>query len=140
MLVRLPLELDHAQKWLDELLSTGTAPSVDGLPAIDANLHSADSPIIVAPNGGSLASAHAGRAVRASDGALYSLSAVPADLATVPTMWTNDDGAQYASIGGIVSGLYWPNKLEERSPGLLVARLRRQAWIVEPRGTPDVSI
>ncbi len=139
-LVRLPLDLDHAQKWLEELLTTGTALSVDGLPTIDGTLQSANSPIIVAPNGGSLASAHAGRAVRAGDGALYSLSAIPVDLATIPTIWKNDDGAHYASIGGLVTGLYWPNKLEEQSPGLLVARLYRRAWIVEPRGTPDPTV
>ncbi len=113
---------------------------VQGSPNLPA-LESADGPIIVARNGGTLASAHVGRLVRASDGVLYSLSAISADPASLPTIWINDDdGIQFASIGGIIAGLYWPNRKEGLSPGLVVARLRRQAWIVEPRGTPDPTV
>jgi hypothetical protein len=140
MLVRLPLGLNDAQEWLGQLISTGTASPLHGLPPVNVALESADSPIIVAPNGGTLASAHVGRAVRASDGALYPIPAIGFDPERLPTIWTNDDGAQYASIGGIVVGLYWPNRLDDKFTGLLVARLRRQAWIVEPRGTPDPTV
>ena len=141
MLVRLPVSVVSAREWLGELVSTGTAPALDGLPPVRAALESADSPIIVAPNGGTLASVHAVRSVRASDGVLYSLLALPFDPKRLPTIWVNDDdGARYVTIGGLIAGLHWPSKLERRAPGLLVARLRRRAWIVEPRGTPQTTV
>ena len=143
MLARVPLEIDTASEWLKDLLSTGTASATDDLPAVRADLRSAPSPIMVSPRGGTMASEHAVRSVRSSDGVLYSLDAVPMDPAVFPMEWHPDGGGDesYFGTGGLLAGLFWPlDSIEVPNPGLLVARVRRRAWIVEPRGTPDWTI